>query len=460
MASDSRHGTYEVACRRLQVFHGSSPSFRAPVNLCIGQPGVHAIYGCNGAGKTTLARLLSGVIPHVYKDRWEGEVHVRGHELAGTVDPLALVTLVPEQVEESLLGLPPFDEFRVSVAVGRKLYGRTDGDLISEALGLHYLFPRDPTTLSSGERKRLQVAVGLVASGSILVLDEATRSLDGFWRGRLIELLRQLGERAERTILYLTPRVADAHLVGQYTHAPFSEAQAGEPFSEGSVGMSLLESSRGKFKDTVVAGRSVVVPESIRRNGFSLRTPGTQLSAGRIWVLTGCNGSGKTSLLLALAGLLRPRWQYVLPWIRPTQGASVVFSDPTCQIARPTIVGALGALVAGGEDVLQRFCAYVGKQPSDDPLGLSFAHRKLLVLLRALLSPTPLLLLDEPFGGLDETSARLAGTLVSRCCSQTDRVVVVASATGVPAYVPRECCRVLEARKLDESNSVLEGPDA
>ncbi|MCB2412028.1 AAA family ATPase [Demequina sp. TTPB684] len=102
---------------------------------------------------------------------------------------------------------------------------------------------------------------------------------------------------------------------------------------------------------------------------------------GQMTVLRGPNGEGKSTALLALAGLLSP------------DGGSVT----------ATVAGRAAALADSDPDAWTSQCAWVPQRPELGPAGreLSLGQRQLAAYERALTSGRPVLLFDEPTAHLD-----------------------------------------------------------
>ena len=146
------------------------------------------------------------------------------------------------------------------------------------------------------------------------------------------------------------------------------------------------------------------------------------VGAGEALALTGANGAGKTSLLRAIAGLLRP-----------SDGAIRFERDGAAAEAEDARSGGLHLLghhdglkpgrTAGEE--LDFWAAWAGAGPAGmaeavaafalEPLlplevrKLSAGQRRRLTLARLIASPRPLWLLDEPFAPLDAARRALLG---------------------------------------------------
>jgi ABC-2 type transport system ATP-binding protein len=152
-----------------------------------------AVIGPNGAGKTTLLSILAGILPAD----------------AGSVSrPPGEVGWVPQQaavygkltVEENLslfAHLEGVDDPEAEVGRMLDLTGLREraGDQVAE--------------LSGGNRQRVNIAIGLLASPEVLLLDEPTAALDPRQREALWEfVLRMAGEGT--TVLYATHNVQEA----------------------------------------------------------------------------------------------------------------------------------------------------------------------------------------------------------------------------------------------------------
>jgi heme exporter protein A len=150
---------------------------------------------------------------------------------------------------------------------------------------------------------------------------------------------------------------------------------------------------------------------------------GFRLAAGSALALTGANGSGKTSLLRAIAGLLRP------------QAGTVTFEGaPDAEAARAGQVHLLGhadalkgtrtgreelafqaAWLGGDAAGVARAVARLGLEPLLDleVRRLSAGQRRRLAMARLVAAPRDVWLLDEPMAPLDAARRALAAELMA-----------------------------------------------
>ena len=193
-------GATEVAVRvrGLRKEYAGRPAVDG-IDLDIVRGEVFALLGPNGAGKTTTVEILEG-----YRRRDAGEVSVLGHD-PGRDDP----------VLRSRIGI-----VLQSTAEGAEL---TVGEMVRH-FALYYPSPRDPDevmaavgleqkrtarvrSLSGGQRRRLDVALGIVGRPELLFLDEPTTGFDPQARRAFWQLVRDL--RGDGTTILLTTHYLD-----------------------------------------------------------------------------------------------------------------------------------------------------------------------------------------------------------------------------------------------------------
>ena len=159
---------------------------------------VFALLGPNGAGKTTTVEILEG-----HRKRTSGRVEVLGF------DPETGGRALRERIG-IVLQEAGFDEDftpRVVVSLHRRLSPRRGGahDVL-ELVGIGEKRDAKVKTLSGGQRRRLDLALGLVGDPELLFLDEPTTGFDPEARRKaweLVENLRALGKTVLLTTHYM-----------------------------------------------------------------------------------------------------------------------------------------------------------------------------------------------------------------------------------------------------------------
>jgi ABC-2 type transport system ATP-binding protein len=196
-----------VQVRDLRMRYGDNDVLTG-VDFDIAAGQVVCLLGPNGAGKTTTIEILEG-----FRIRSAGEVTVLGQDPAHASEDWRARTGV---VLQSWRDHPRWTPRRLLTQLGGYFapYStpeRTrphDIDLLLETVGLMDLADRKIATLSGGQRRRLDVAVGIVGRPELLFLDEPTAGFDPQARREFHSLVRELA-RAERTTILLTTHDLD-----------------------------------------------------------------------------------------------------------------------------------------------------------------------------------------------------------------------------------------------------------
>jgi len=164
------------------------------VDLSVARGEIFALLGPNGAGKTTTVEILEG-----FRKRDSGEVSVLG------IDPAHASTAWRNRIGVVLQGTGEFDELKVGEVVRHfaRFYPHpADPAEVIERVGLAEKADARTHTLSGGQKRRLDVALGIVSQPELLFLDEPTTGFDPAARREFWELIRDL--RTSGTTILLT----------------------------------------------------------------------------------------------------------------------------------------------------------------------------------------------------------------------------------------------------------------
>jgi ABC-2 type transport system ATP-binding protein len=189
-----------IAVRGLRKSYGGTPAVDG-VDLEVRRGEVFALLGPNGAGKTTTVEILEG-----YRKRDAGEVTVLG------TDPQHAGAAWRSRVGIVLQGTGEFDDLTVAEVVHHfaHFYPRPDDpDKVIERVGLGGKAQARTHTLSGGQKRRLDVALGIVGRPDLLFLDEPTTGFDPEARREFWELIRDLSA-AGTTIVLTTHYLEEA----------------------------------------------------------------------------------------------------------------------------------------------------------------------------------------------------------------------------------------------------------
>src|SRR6266498_1822143 len=158
-----------IVIKDLRKSYGNVEAVRG-IDLTVREGEVFALLGPNGAGKTTTVEILEG-----YRRRDAGEVSVLGEDpAAGHPAWKSRVGIVLQKVND-------MTELTVREAVHSvAAYYPTprDPDEVIRLVGLHEKRDARGIRLSGGQRRRLDVALGIVGAPELLFLDEPTTGFD------------------------------------------------------------------------------------------------------------------------------------------------------------------------------------------------------------------------------------------------------------------------------------------
>lgn len=159
-----------------------------------------ALWGANGAGKTTIIRSVLGLL------RFSGRVEVGGHEVRRDGKRArVLIGYVPQE-----LGF--YDDLGVAQAIA--FFSRLKGVRVKSAadvlagVGLCGHERKRIRELSGGMKQRLALAIAMLGSPPVLVLDEVTASLDACGREEFVSLLSGLSGGG-KTLLFASHRAEE-----------------------------------------------------------------------------------------------------------------------------------------------------------------------------------------------------------------------------------------------------------
>jgi ABC-2 type transport system ATP-binding protein len=171
----------------------------AGVDLDVKKGEIFGFLGPNGAGKTTTLRMLSTLLPIT-----SGEATVAGYDLLHNAAKVRYEIGYVSQEGSSAPEVPG----RTELVMQGRLYGQTKSRAVQRAaelitaLELADCADRATKTYSGGQKRRLDIGIGLMHLPQLLFLDEPTTGLDPQSRARMWDEVRKL--RDTGTTVFLT----------------------------------------------------------------------------------------------------------------------------------------------------------------------------------------------------------------------------------------------------------------
>jgi ATP-binding cassette subfamily B protein len=179
------------------------------LNLAIKKGEITAVTGESGSGKTTMVSLLQNLYPIQ-----AGHIHIGRYDLRHLTNKSLrkIVSVVPQRID--LFSGNVVD----NIAVGEFNPDMTRVIEICEKLGMTKFVEQLPqgfntylgengATLSGGQQQRIAIARALYRNPEILILDEATSSLDSLSEAFVQNTLRLLGEES-KTVIVIAHRLS------------------------------------------------------------------------------------------------------------------------------------------------------------------------------------------------------------------------------------------------------------
>lgn len=395
------------------VFNGSDSETLRDISLRIGAGERVLITGPSGGGKSTLVRAIAGLLDESTVSLY-GSLNSRAKSVA----------FVGQEPDEQIL----FPTIREEVAfVAETSVDSPDevDDRIREALdSAGVTNPVDAHTgrLSGGEKQRVAIATAMASRPDLLVLDEPTASLDGISMETVRDAVHRVIDDSDSALVIVEHRiklwrklvdrivvVADGRIA---IDGPIDEVLQTQRSALVALGVWVPGHSRASKPNkrqrgarTILSTKRLVVRRAEGARAF--RLPALNLREGEAVAITGANGSGKTTALRVLGGLLAPESGAV-------EYADVA-SDPH-RLSPSALVAIASSVVQNpaygfgnrtvGDEAPAHERAAVGLRGMDrrHPQSLSGGERRRLAIASAMSRHPKVLLLDEPSFGQDAHS--------------------------------------------------------
>jgi energy-coupling factor transport system ATP-binding protein len=192
------------------------------VNIRFNEGEITSIIGRSGSGKTTMAELMNALL---YPS--EGNINIgsylltsRGIKNNKKINNLRVnVGLVFQFPEEQFFNMTVKEE----ISFGMKYFNYKTKDIdkrVSDALKMvglndNYL-ERNPFTLSNGEKRKVAIASIIAFNPKVIILDEPTIGLDSISKKNLLQLIKKLKQRLNKTIILISHDIELVHQVSDY----------------------------------------------------------------------------------------------------------------------------------------------------------------------------------------------------------------------------------------------------
>ncbi|WEK33967.1 MAG: ATP-binding cassette domain-containing protein [Candidatus Pseudobacter hemicellulosilyticus] len=458
---------------------GATPVLKN-INLQLHRQEQLAIIGPSGSGKTVLAHTLAG------RHFFSGQL-IAGF---GTPETFHRQVMVVEQQhrfkdlsnQSNFYYQQRYNSFdseqtaTVSQALAPYLDNQRDAETSQwlTLLQIDRLLDEPMIQLSNGENKRLQLAIALLQSPVLLILDHPFLGLDTAGRQLLHSILDQLPQRGIHLILITTPHELPACIT---LVATLEKGELSAPVPRASYQPPAHAAPAALFNGDQL--RQLLPPASIDFNiaiqmknvqvqyegKIILQDVNWTVNKGECWSVSGQNGAGKSTLLSLISGDnpqaysneiylfdkrrgsgesiwdIKRRIGYVSPELH-------LYFDYTATVFQTVAsglfdtIGLFRQLSSDQETTVQHWLQLLQLEPRANTLlsRLSASEQRLVLLARALVKNPPLLILDEPCQGLDESQVARFRELINQICHEAGTTLLYVShyREEIPACVTRQ----------------------
>ncbi len=433
---------------------------------------LHSIIGPNGAGKTTFFNMLNGVIPPS-----GGKIIFDGQDIT-SLPMYARARLGISRSFQILSVFPHLTVFEnARIAVQAQKNGATGfffdahglGEInqrtwsILDAVGLADRAAELCANLPHGAKRLLEIAVTLAIDSKLLLLDEPLAGLAEADRVVVANLIKRLSQKhavlliehdidrvlaiSDRiSVLHQGRIIADGKPYDVAANPAVVEAYLGAPKEGANAGTVAVDRTLPAKTKPLLEARAVA-------SGYGGSTVISDLSLrvheGEAVALLGRNGVGKTTTLRALTGSI------------PLSAGAIVFDGQSLEGLKPYEINRLGislvpegrrlfpnltvienlqlAARSGGigmEEVFELFPRLRTRQKAKAE-NLSGGERQMVAIARALVVPSRLILLDEPFEGLAPAVVNEVIEALSKLRGKVAMIIVEHHAETVLTIVDR-----------------------
>lgn len=162
-----------------------------------------SLVGANGSGKSTLAKLLGGLLAVN-----EGVIKVGGTPLnkETAAELMSHIGMVFQNPDNQFIGATVEED----IAFGLESLCLSREEMItriekySEKLHITHLLKKHPSELSGGQKQKVAIAAILAMEPDIIILDEATSMLDEKARGEMMDIVQEMRDSGQYTIISIT----------------------------------------------------------------------------------------------------------------------------------------------------------------------------------------------------------------------------------------------------------------
>jgi energy-coupling factor transport system ATP-binding protein len=403
------------------------------------------LFGASGSGKSTLLRLLKKEIqPH---GELSGEIIVDGRP----IDEKNEIGFVFQDPENQVVA----DDVLHEIVFGLENLGITPNEMRSRVAEMVHFFGAEPLLhrktheLSGGKKQQINLASVLLMQPDILILDEPTAQLDPVSSRELLDILIRLNDEFGMTIILAEHRLEEVLPLADkiymmekgeiliegdprdvlkgiwnspnHPYVPSIPSLFFNMNGQGIIPLTVKEGRRWvqsgiqlkkETKKSVLIGEKCLNAKDIyfryeKKSDFILKELDFSLHKGEFYALMGGNGSGKSTFLKVLGGMLKPE-KGKIDAKKKGQTIGYLPQNPKLFFIQDTVGKEIQDTIEkwGGEPAPILENLGISHLVNCHPYDLSGGELQKAALACLLLRKPEILLLDEPTKGLDPISKK------------------------------------------------------
>lgn len=443
------------------------------------------LFGRSGSGKSTLLRCLKPSLTPA--GNLSGEILFDGEPITEMPhsDETAKIGFLLQDPENQIVT----DKVWHELAFGPESLGMPTDEIrgrVAETasfFGIGGWFHSDTSALSGGQKQLLSLAAVMVMRPEILILDEPTSRLDPVAANELFSALVRVNRELGTTVIMTEHRldealaaatgavvIDDGKILAEGTPADVARKIADGDIGSGTralraalpaymrIGEGSVRAARELVGGLASEKRLFALPEKKERARGDIVLSAENISfaygdrqvvrdltldvrRGEITALVGGNGSGKTTTLRLLAGLIQPQCGFVTKKAR----TSTLPQEPRALFTKNTLRDEL-ADISGDEKKLAEAINICGLGGLLDrhPYDLSGGETQRAGIAMLLLTGADILLLDEPTKGTDAGFRDEFGRLLGRLADEGKAILIVSHDLEFCAETADRCAMLFD----------------
>lgn len=473
------------------------------VNLSISSGDFVVVCGQSGSGKTTLLRMLKKEIaPHGEK---QGAVYYKGEDVEKLDDKISAqkIGFVFQKPDQQIVTDKVWHELAFGLeSLGYESdYIRLRVGEMANYFGITSLFRKKTTELSGGQKQLMNLASVMAMSPDVIILDEPTSQLDPITANDFITTLKKINDELGLTVIIIEHRLQevfpiadkvavmeDGKVICYDTPRNVCEKLSNHPMSQGfpsAVRIWQKSGGKGECPLTVKEGRNFINSNfSERKLPLRNTIPNTEdiitlkdvffryekggndilsgtnlnIKKGEHFCILGGNGSGKTTTLKILAGLLKPyRGKVIIDNNKMTKkttadfnrlGVAMLPQNPESVFLKSRVIDDYTELCkikgiekSAYEEKINSVAEKLGIKNllENHPYDLSGGEIQKCALGKVLISEPKILLLDEPTKGVDDYSKIALSKILQEIKSDGVTIITVTHDVEFASIVADRC---------------------